>query len=187
MGHAVAQQVLEGRGHAVEHPAIDLDRATLDVELDLAAGVLGGLPHHAVQAVGDALELDHSRAQQVALQLAGLARLRGQVVLGRFDGALKLALHRGDVVDRLGHHAGEFLHTGEAVELKRIEAAGRVLGLGQARLHLRFGLQLDVAQLGAQTIKVDREVVERAAQLAELVLQTRAGDHHLAGLVHEPV
>ena len=49
---AVAQQVLEGAGHAVEHAAVDFDRAADDVQPHLLAGLLGGLAHDAVQAVG---------------------------------------------------------------------------------------------------------------------------------------
>ena len=51
--------------HAVQHAAVDLDRAADDVQAHLLAGFLGGLAHHAVEAVGQALELDHARAQQV--------------------------------------------------------------------------------------------------------------------------
>ena len=80
---AVAQQVLEGAGHAVEHAAVDFDRAADDVEPHLLAGFLGGLADDAVQAVGQAFELDHARAQQVVLQVARQARLRGQLVFGR--------------------------------------------------------------------------------------------------------
>ena len=108
---------------------------------------LDGLAHHAVQALGDALELHHAGAQQVALQFARLAGLGDQVVLGRLHGALQVALHGGHVVHRLGHHAGEFLHAGEAVELQRVKPGLRILGLRQARLHLGLGLQFDVAQL----------------------------------------
>ena len=62
-----------------------------------------------------------------SLQLAGLPRLGGQVVFGRLHRALQVALHRGHVVDRLGHHAREFLHAREAVELQRIEACAASL------------------------------------------------------------
>jgi hypothetical protein len=77
MRHAVAQQVLEGAGHALEHAAVDFDRAADDVQPDLFAALLGRLAHHAVQAVGHAFELDHARAQQVVLQVARQPRLCG--------------------------------------------------------------------------------------------------------------
>ena len=135
--HAVAQQMLEGAGHAVEHATVDFDRAADDVQPHLLAGFLGGLAHHAVQAVGHAFELDHARAQQVVLQVARQPRLRGQFVLGGLQRALQAALHRGHVVDRLGHHAREFLEAREAVHLQRVEGLRRGLG----RLHARGDLR----------------------------------------------
>ena len=167
VGHAIAQQVLEGGCHAVQHATVHFNGAAGDVQLDLFAGFLGGLAHHGVQAFGNAFELHHAGAQQVALQLTRLAALGDQVVFGAFHGALQIALHRGHVVDRLGHHAGQLLHPGEAVELQRIEACRRVLGQRQARLHLRLGLHLDVAQLLAQAVQVARQIGERAAELAQ--------------------
>ena len=187
MGHAIAQQVLEGGCHAVQHATVHFNGAAGDVQLDLFAGFLGGLAHHGVQAFGNAFELHHAGAQQVALQLTRLAALGDQVVFGAFHGALQIALHRGHVVDRLGHHAGQLLHPGEAVELQRIEACRRVLGQRQARLHLRLGLHLDVAQLLAQAVQVARQIGERAAELAQARVEARTADHHLARLVDQAV
>ena len=90
---AVAQQVLEGAGHAVEHAAVDFDRAADDVEADLLAGFLRGQADDAVEAVREALELDHARAQQVVLQVARQARLGDQLVFRRLERALQRALH----------------------------------------------------------------------------------------------
>jgi hypothetical protein len=84
--------------------------------------------------------------------------LGNQIVFGTFHGALQVALHRGHVVHRLGHHAGQFLHAREAVELQRVEACGRVLGQRHARLHLRLGLHFDVTQLLTQAIQVAGQV-----------------------------
>ena len=187
MHHAVAHQVLEGRRHALQDAAVDFDRPADDVQPHLLAGLLAGLAHHAVQALGNAVELHHARAQQLALQLTRLARLRGQVVLAALDRPLQAALHRGHVVDRLRHHAGELLHAGEAVEFQWIEVLLRILGQRQARLHLRLGLQLDIAQLRAQAIQVARQLAQQTAQLADLGLQPRTRSRHLAGLQHQAV
>ena len=132
--HAVAQQVLEGAGHAVEHAAVDFDRAADDVQPHLLAGFLGGLAHDAVEAVRHALELDHARAQQVVLQVARQARLGDQLVFGRLQRALQGALHGGHVVDRLGHHARQFLEAREAVELERVEACDAALAASRREL-----------------------------------------------------
>ena len=184
---AVAQQVLERAGHAVENAAVDLDRAADDVEADLLAGFLGGQADDAVEAVRQALELDHARAQQVVLQVARQARLRDQLVLGLLDRALQRALHGGDVVDRLGHHPRQLLEAREAVELERIERLRRRLRGLEARGHLHFALQLDVAQLAAQALEVLGQVGERSLDLADARFDARARDADLAGLVDEAV
>ena len=165
--HAVAQEVLEGGRHAIQNASVHFNGAAGDFELDGLAGFLGGLAHHAVQALGDAFELHHARAQQIALEFARLARLRHKIVFAGVERALQGALHGGHVVHGLGHHAGEFLHAGETVELQRVEVLLGVLGERQARLHLGFGLQLHVAQLLAQAVEVAGEVAQRVAQQAQ--------------------
>jgi hypothetical protein len=52
---------------------------------------------------------------------------------------------------------------------------------------LRFGLQLDVAQLAAQALEVVGQVVERALHLVHVGLDAGARDAHLAGLVDQAV
>ena len=79
----VAQQVLEGAGHAIEHAAIEFDRRALDVQAHLDGGFLGGLAHDAVQAFGQRVERHHAGAQQVFRQRARQARLGGHLVFGR--------------------------------------------------------------------------------------------------------
>jgi hypothetical protein len=115
------------------------------------------------------------------------AGLGHQIVFGSGQIPLQIALHGGHVVDRLGHHAREFLHAGEAVELQRIETGCRVLGQGQTRLHLTFGLHLDVAQLRAQALQVARQVIERRTRLRQPRIDTRAGNQHFTGLGNQAV
>ncbi len=176
-----------GGRHAVEHAAVDFDGAADDVQPHLLAGFLGRLAHHAVQAIGHAFELDHARAQQVVLQVARQPRLRGQFVLGGLHRPLQPALHGGHVVDRLGHHAREFLETREAVHLQRVETLRRGLGGFHARADLRFGLQFQVAQLAAQTFQVVGQVDQRALDLADVGFDACARDADLAGLVDQTV
>ena len=185
--HAVAQQVLEGAAHALEHAAVDFDRAADEVQSHLLLQLLGGLAHDAVQAVGQALELDHARAQQVVLQVARQARLRGQVVFGGLQRALQAALHGGHVVDRLGHHARQFLEAREAVHLERVEGVAVGLGRFHARADLGLGLQFDLAQLVAQAFEVFGQVGQRTLQLADFGLDARARDAHFAGVVDQAV
>ena len=99
----------------------------------------------------------------------------------------RLRCTRGDVVDRLGHHARQFLEAREAVHLQRVERLRRGLGRLHARTDLRLGLQLDVAQLAAQAVQVVGQVGQRGLQLAHLGVDARARDAHLAGLVDQAV
>ena len=179
--------MLESRCHAVQHAAVHFGATAQQIEAHLLAGFLGSLPDDAVQTLGNPFKLHHAGTQQVALQFTGLARLRNQIVLGGLDRALQGALHRRHVVHRLGHHAGQFLDTGEAVKFKRIKTRLGFLGLGQARLHLGFSLQFNIAQLLAQPVQVTVHVDQGAAQLAKLGFKTGARDHHLAGLVDHAV
>ena len=187
VGDAVAQQMLEGAGHSIEHASVDLDRAAFDVQPHLLAGFLGGLTHHALQPFGHTLELDHARSQQIVLQLAGEAALRRQFVLGTLQRFLQSALYSGHVVDRLGEHSGEFLQPRVAIELERVKLFGRRTGGLHARADLRVGLDLDFMQLTAQAVEVVAQVAERVLHLIDVGGNARAGDAHLASLVDQPV
>ena len=77
----VAQHVLEGRQHALEHLAVELAGGALDDELGALAGVGGRLAHDARQALHVALERHHARAHEAVLQFGDGARLLLQQVL----------------------------------------------------------------------------------------------------------
>ena len=128
----VAQHVLECWCHALQHAAIQIHRAADDIQLDLATGVLGGLTHHAVQPLGDALKFDHPRTQQIALEFACLTRLCDQVVLGALHGALQVTLHSGHIGHRFGHDPGQLLDPGKPVKLQRVEILRMVFRLCHA-------------------------------------------------------
>ena len=59
-------------------------------------------------------------------------------------------MHGGDVAHALRHQAGEFLKAGKPVKFQRIETLPGFLRQGLLGLHLRLGLDLDLAQLAAQ-------------------------------------
>ena len=187
MGHTVAQQVLEGPHHPLQDATVHLGVAAHNVQAHLLAGFLTCQSHHAVQAVGQAFELHHARAQQIVLQIAGETGLGGQLVFGCLQVALQGALHGGHVVHRLGHHAGQFLEARVAVELQRVEILTGGTGCFQLRAHLGFGLQLDVAQVMTQAVQVVCQVGQRAADLLHLRLQTGAGDGHFARMVDQAI
>ena len=170
MADGIAQHVLKSRRHAIQHATVHINRATDNVELYLLACLFCGLPNHAVKPVRNTFKLNHTGAQQVALQLTGLAALRNQIVFGPLHGSLQTALYSGDVIDRFGHHARQFLHPGKAVKFQRIEVLRGVLGLGQSRLHLGFGLQLHVTQLLTQPVQIAIKLHQRRAQLHQMRL-----------------
>ena len=187
MRDTVAQEVLERGCHAVQHATVHLYGSPEQVESHLFSGFFGGQPDDAIQPVRNAFKLDHSGAQQVALQFAGLPRLGNQVVLGSLNRPLQRSLYGRDVIDGLSHHAGQFLHAGETIKFKRVETGLKFTSLRQPRLHLGFSLQLNVTQLLPQAVQVVIHVEQRAPQLAQFNLKAGASNHHLASLVNHAV
>ena len=117
--------------------------------------------------------------------LAVQARLSGQGGLGVVQVLQQRLLRRGNVVDTLRHHAGQFLEAREAVELERVELAILLLGQRLARQHLRFRLDLDFPQLVAQADDVLGEIEQRALEGTHFAFDATAGDRYLAGLVDQ--
>ena len=187
VGNGVAQQVLQRRANLVQHRTVEFDLAAADFKVGPFAEFLGGLPHNTVETLGLAGEGHHANTHQLLLQLAVHSRLREDGRVGVVQVLEQVLLHGGDVVDRLGHHPGQFLEAGEAVEFERVEAGERFVGNGCARLHLRFGLNLDVAQLAAKPDHVFREVQQRAFETDHFAFDPGAGDGEFACLVNQLV
>jgi hypothetical protein len=187
VGDGVAHQVAEGRGHRLEHAAVDFDLAADDVEVGAPAELLGGLADQAVEALGEAVEGHHAHVHQRLLELAGHARLGVEGHFGAVEVLEQVLLHGGHVADALGHHPGELLEARVAVHLQGVELGVMGLDLREARLHLGVGLDLDFAQLVAQADDVFGEVEQGAAQGAQFALDAGAGDADLAGFVDELV
>ena len=121
-----------------------------------------------MQALGDRAHRHHADAHQILLQFAVQARLRGQRsvrLVGHLDQAL---LHGGYVVDAFGHHARQFLEAREAVELESVELLFGFLHDLHARGELRFGGDLDLAQLASQPGDVLGQLHQRALQCVHL-------------------
>ena len=154
MGNCIAHQVFEWRGDFVEYGAIHFGLAAIQVELRFASGFFGGLPHHAVQTFGQRVERHHADVHEFLLQITRHARLQQQCAVGFVEAGKQVVLSRGDVVDTFRHQAGELLQTRETVEFERIEVT--FLDLRQARMHLRFSLDFELAQLRAQSVDVGR-------------------------------
>ena len=106
-------------------------------------------------------------------------RLAGQVAEQAFDAA--------DVADRLGERARQLLNRRIAIELERIEVrAARVLFLVAVQ-DLRFGFELELAQLLAQARDRAAEFGEVELDRAHLLLEARAEDADFAGVVEQLV
>ena len=82
MRDRVAQQVLEGRQHRLEHLPVDLVALAVDDELRLLARVGARLPHDALQARHVPLERHHARLHEPGLQIGRHARLLRQQRVG---------------------------------------------------------------------------------------------------------
>ncbi|MCY1219018.1 hypothetical protein D9M72_309760 [compost metagenome] len=184
--HCIADQVLDRAGHAVQHRAVDFHGAALDQQAHFLAGLSRGLACHAIEALGQRVELHHARLHQPALHAARQARLRGQVAGGAVKAALQVLLDGGHVVDRLGHHPRQLLEAREAVELERIEFL-LVLRVGNARRHLRFRLDLDFAQLPAQARDVVVQFAQVGAHRLQFAVQACARGADFAGFIDQRV
>ena len=138
-----------------------------------------------MQALDDRADRHHADAHQVLLQFAVEARLGGQRRVRIVSNLDERLLHGRDVVDALGHHPGQFLEAGEAVELERVELAVGGLRCMHSRRKLRLGRDLDFAQLAAQARDVLGEFPQRRLEPVHLGFDARARDRHLARLVDQ--
>ena len=188
MRHRVAQHVLQRRGHAVEDVAVHFAAGAVDLQLHLLAGIDRGLAQHAAQARHQRVEGHHARAHEAFLQVGADARLlqqQGFVLAGQ---VVEHALQVDQVVRGFVERAGQLLLVGEAVELERIEAL--VVGLALAlvaRDDLRLGLDVEAAQLLAQSRRGLVEFAEVGAERTQLLFQAGAVDGDFAGVVDQAV
>ena len=65
MRHCIAEHVLQRRGHALQHVAIEFALRTLELELGLLAGFAGGLADHAAQARHQRVERQQRRLESL--------------------------------------------------------------------------------------------------------------------------
>ena len=145
------------------------------------------LAHETAQALHVTLERDHARAHESVLQFRDDARLLQQQVLRFARQVLEQALDAADVAHGFGERARELLDGRIAIELERIEVlAPRMLFLMPMQ-DLRFGLELELAQLILEARHRAAELGEVELDRAHLLLETRAEDAHFAGVVEQRV
>ncbi len=183
----VAQHVLERREHALEHLAVELARGAVDADLDLLAGFGRRLARDAGQALDLALERDHARAHEPALQLGDDAPLLRQQVLHLARLRREQALHARDVRGGLGQRARVLLDRRIAVELERVEVVAPRAGIDVAMQDLRLGLDLELAQLVLQALHDAAELGQVEVDRRHLLLEARAIDADFAGDVQHVV
>jgi hypothetical protein len=122
------------------------------------------LAEHATQARHQRVEGHHARAHEAFLQVRTHARLlqqQGFVLAGQF---IEHALQVDQVVRGFVERAGQLLLVGEAVELERIERSSSSRLALVARDDLRLGLDVEAAQLLAQSRRGLVEFAEVGAE-----------------------
>ena len=184
---ALRSMCSSGGDHALEHLPVELRGRALHHEFGALAGVVRRLAHQTRQALHMALERHHAGAHQAVLQLGDDARLLRQKILRLAGQGLEQALNARDVARGLRQRTRELLQRGIAVELQRIEiVAARILVL-MAVQHLRFGLDLEAAQLLLEARHGARELRQIEVDGIDLLIEARAEDAHLAGVVEHGV
>ena len=98
------------------------------------------------------------------------------------------SLDARDVARGLGERARVLLQRRIAVELERIEVvAARILLVLMPVEHLRFGLDLEAAQLLLESRHRARQLRQIEVDGVDLLIEARAEDAHLAGVVQHGV
>ncbi len=152
MRNRVAEHVLQRRGHAFEHVAVEFALGVAELDLGLLAQFARSLAYDAAQARQQGVERHHAGAHQTFLQLRAHARLLQQQRFVLAGQVVQRDLQAVLVGRRFGQRARQLLQGGEAVEFERIEGRVRRLVLALvARDDLRFGLDFETPQLVAHT------------------------------------
>ena len=109
MHDGIAQQVLQRRGHALQHVAVQLALGAAEHHFRKLAVLRGGLAHHALQSRQLARERHHQRTHQALLHLGIHAALLHQQGFRLAGEALDGALQVGKIADGLGQRTRQFL------------------------------------------------------------------------------
>ena len=183
--------MLERRDHALQHVAVELGLDALELHVGFLAGVGRGLAHDALQALHLAAERHHQRGHQALLDLGVHAALLQQQRVGLAQLVVHGRAQRGQVAHRLRQGARELLHARVAVHLERVELGALVvlveLLVEAARGDLRLGLDVHRAQVVAHARQGGLHFVELELQRVVVLLQARAVDRDLAGIVEHLV
>ena len=179
--------MLERPDELLQHRAVELGLCAADLEVGALAELARRSAQDPVQALGQAAERHRANREQLLLHVARKPALRTQRGVGDVEVLEERLLDGRDVVDALAQRTRELLKARIAVEFQRIESFLALAHLHEARLDLRFGLDLDFAHLRAQTYHAAGELEQVRLQRAELAFDARTRDRHFAGFVDQPV
>ena len=134
-----------------------------------------------------ALEGHHPRSHQAILQFGDDPRLLGQQIL-RFAGqGLEQSLNARHVARSLGERARVLLQGRISVQLERIEVVAPRFHVLVAIADLRLGLDLQTPQLFLEARHRAREFRQIEVDGIDLLIETRAENAHLTGIVEHGV
>ena len=178
--------MLKRRGDFFQHRTVNFQIAALDIQLRAFIHITGRLAHRAIQAFGYRIQRHHAHPQQVLLQFtiqSGLVQQRG---IGFAQTRDQNMMHSRNIVDALGEETGDFLETGKTIEFQGVEMFALSLR-DERRLHLRFGLDFDFADVSAQTNQGFRQLTHVPFEIEDFAFNPRPRNRHFTGLVHHAI
>ena len=187
MVQRIAQQVFERSDQFFQHGAIELDLRSAYLEIRALVELLGCLTENAVETLRQAAEGHRANRKQLLLHVAGKPRLRQERRVGLVEILQQRLLDRRNVIDAFGEASRQLLESRVAVELQGIEAFRRLVDHRHPRLDLRFGLDLDFANLRPQANHAAGQFEQIALQRVQLAFDAGASDGDLARLVDQTI
>jgi hypothetical protein len=118
VGDGVPHQVDQRVGHQLHDRGVHLDRLAPDLELDALAGRPRRLPDHAHERREEAADGHHTRAGDLAAQLAAESLDAARVLAHDAHESAQLELDLREVARDLAHPAGQQVEAVVAVELE---------------------------------------------------------------------
>ena len=183
----VAQHVLQGRDHALQHIAVHFALGIANDKIDLLAQLPRHLPDDTLEARHQALEWHHARAHQAFLQLGVDPRLLRQQVFRILVAPGQGLLEVQQVGGGFEQGPGQLLQLRVPVHFQRIEFfITQALGFHLlATENPPLGLGVEAAQLVAHTLDGGLHFVERDPGVVDLLLDTATEDRGFARQVDQ--
>ena len=188
MGDGIAQHMLQGRNHMLQHRTLHLGFRAGEGQFRLPAQFLGGLTDHPPQPGHHALKGHHPGLHQSLLDFfldLGLLIQQEADFLGMI---LHGVLQVGQIVDALHQGTGQLLQFREAVQFQRIERLGQFRrSLLIAEQDLGLGFDLQPAQLLAQPSDGLVQLTEIEAQVTDPLIDPGPENTAFTSLIDQVV